>query len=362
MSTQTSAAPFPGGLRSPYPWAGGKSTVASLIWSRLGDVPVFVDPFFGSNAVLLSRPHPPRLETINDKDGFVTNVWRSIQHDPDAVARYADQPVNECDLHARHAWLVGERRDLTERLMGDMDYYDPRIAGLWLWGICCWIGAGWCSGRGPWQAVDGRLVKVATARAAGAGLERKRPHLMHEGKGVHRQVAHLGNHGRGVHVQIPHLGGAGRGVATPGISNLQMWMSALADRLRRVRVCCGEWDRVLGPAGTVHLGTTGVLLDPPYRYEDREKELYAVDMDVWEKVRIWAAEHGADRRLRIVLCGYSDAPETVMPTGWTWHRWQASGGYGNQGHGRGRANAARECIWFSPHCLASVQPSLFEVS
>ena len=26
-------------------------------------------------------------------------------------------------------------------------------------------------------------------------------------------------------------------------------------------------------------------------------------------------------------------------------------GYGSQSNGRGRANAAREVLWFSPHCL-----------
>ena len=32
--------------------------------------------------------------------------------------------------------------------------------------------------------------------------------------------------------------------------------------------------------------------------------------------------------------------------------WKGQGGYGCMGHGgRGRANAARETVWFSPHCL-----------
>ena len=36
-----------GPLRSPYPYFGGKSRVASLIWSRLGDPGNFIEPFFG---------------------------------------------------------------------------------------------------------------------------------------------------------------------------------------------------------------------------------------------------------------------------------------------------------------------------
>lgn len=374
-------------LKSPYPWPGGKSRVADLIWARLGDVPVFVDPFFGSNAVLLCRPHSPRIETINDKDSMVGNVWRAIKHDPDAVAFYAADLISEVDLHARHSWLVRQRPDLTERLMGDMDYYDARIAGLWLWGICCWIGSGWCSGRGPWQSVDGRLVKVP-----GEGIERTRPQLRDEGMGVHR-VSLLPQEGElaGVSRKLPFLGGDGKGTQAGGVarqarrlsgnnginqqtpflagnpgrtwcghgvhterasgSGLQDWMRALSDRLRRVRVCCGDWERVLGPAGTVHIGTTGVLLDPPYKHSDRDDDLYAVDEDVWEAARAWAVEHGSDRRFRIVLCGYSDDPASVMP----------GGGPGTPGKAgavmaaRARAGAERmprgKCCGFRPGAL-----------
>ena len=34
--------------------------------------------------------------------------------------------------------------------------------------------------------------------------------------------------------------------------------------------------------------------------------------------------------------------------GWSVYSWKANGGYGNQGESRGRDNANRERIWFSP--------------
>jgi site-specific DNA-adenine methylase len=40
-------------MMAPFPWFGGKSRAAKLIWSRLGDVPNYVEPFAGSLAVLL---------------------------------------------------------------------------------------------------------------------------------------------------------------------------------------------------------------------------------------------------------------------------------------------------------------------
>lgn len=290
-------------LKAPFPWFGGKSRAASLIWDRLGDVPNYVEPFAGSLAVLLSRPHAPRIETVNDKDGFISNFWRATIADPDAVAEWAEWPVNENDQHARHVWLVGQRGTLTARLEGDPEYYDAKIAGWWVWGICCWIGGGWCSGAGPWMVDDRKLV-------------------------------HLGSAGQGVHRK----------------RDLVSWFQALRDRLLRVRVCCGDWSRVCGPTPTVKQGLTGVVLDPPYAdTADRTADLYATDsLSVAHDVRAWAIANGDNPLLRIVLCGYDG--EHAMPEGWARVSWKAQGGYGSQGQGAGRENAERETLWCSPHC------------
>ena len=136
-------------LKAPFPYFGGKSSIAPEIWSRFGSVRNYVEPFAGSAAMLLARPKPwDGTETINDADGMVSNFWRALQHDPDAVAHHADWPVNEADLTARHIWLVNRRDSLTERLMADPDWFDPKAAGWWVWGMCCWIGGGFCSGKG----------------------------------------------------------------------------------------------------------------------------------------------------------------------------------------------------------------------
>ena len=286
-------------------------------------MPNWVEPFAGSLAVLLSRPHAPQIETVNDKDGFIANFWRAVSADPEQVAYFADWPVNENDQHARHVWLVGQRASLTAKLEGNPEYFDAKIAGWWVWGICCWIGAGWCSGDGPWQTDDeGQLVCTG---ADGDGVERKRVSLANAGRGVHRKRGQID------------------------------WFAALAARLRHVRVCCGDWARVCGPTPTVKQGLTGVLLDPPYGASaGRQDDLYAEDSGtVAEDVRLWAIAQGGDERLRIALCGYDG--EHVMPDTWTKVPWKARGGYGSQGHGRGRENAGRETIWFSQHCR---QPGL----
>jgi DNA adenine methylase len=292
-------------LEAPFPWFGGKSRVADEVWQRFGDVPNYVEPFFGSGAVLLGRPewHTGRIETVNDKDGFVSNFWRAVQHDPEQTAYYADWPVNENDLHARHAWLVKQQDSLVARLEGDPEFYDPKIAGWWVWGICCWIGGGFCSGNGPW-VVDPETRKLV------------------------------------------HLGGAGQGVNRQ--RELLSWFKALAERLRGVRVCSGDWTRVCGPTPTFKNGLTGVFLDPPYQ-QDSRADVYRVEEPVNASVRAWAIENGRNPLLRIALCGYEGEHE--MPEGWEVYCWQANGGYGLQGGGRGRENRKKERTWFSPACL-----------
>jgi DNA adenine methylase len=119
-------------LRAPFTYFGGKMRVVDIVWPRLGNTPNYVEPFCGSLAMLLGRPEVGKIETVNDADGFIANFWRALAADPDNVSHWADWPVNENDLHARHAWLVGQRDALTRRLEGDPDWYDAKIAGWWV--------------------------------------------------------------------------------------------------------------------------------------------------------------------------------------------------------------------------------------
>ncbi len=302
-------------VKAPFPWFGGKARAAALVWERLGNVGNYVEPFAGSLAVLLARPHEPRIETVNDRDCYLANFWRAVHSQPEEVARWADWPVNECDLQARHRWLC-EQTDFRERMLADPDHCDAKIAGWWVWGISQWIGAGWCSrpewiggggGRAPrglnagihlssemgvHRNLDGKAKRPVLNRGARGvcnvedqGRRRRvpespdwqhRPHLSDGGNGVHAKRPHLsGNGSTGVHRKLPLMSRSNqRGAQNSAILE---WMFALADRLRRVRVCCGDWSRVVTPSCTWKLGggqLTGVLLDPPYSHEMRDNRLY----------------------------------------------------------------------------------------
>lgn len=287
-------------MKAPFPWFGGKRTIAPMVWRRFGRPVQFIEPFLGSAAILLAAPATASLEVAGDLNGFVANFWRAISHQPDEVAGWADYPVSHIDLGARHAWLMAQIDRVGDGLRDATWPGDAQVAGWWLWGQCCWIGSGWCE--------PGRKI----------------PHVSDAGMGV--QAAG----------KIPHVSDAGRG-----------WARALAARLKRVRLIHGDWTRCLNH----HYGadSTAVFLDPPYRSFEG---LYGAGarMPVADEVAEWARQHPT---LRVALCGHSG--DYDLP-GWDVVPWERERNtYG------GDSTKDAECVWFSPGCLpaVNVQPSLF---
>lgn len=67
-----------------YP--GSKWSMAEWIISRMPAHHSYLEPFFGSGAVLLQKERS-NIETINDLDGDVINLFEWIQKDPEQLAR-----------------------------------------------------------------------------------------------------------------------------------------------------------------------------------------------------------------------------------------------------------------------------------
>jgi len=295
-------------LAAPFPYFGGKRRAAPIVWPLLGDPSGYVEPFAGSAAVLLARPEfdGRRVETINDADGWLVNCWRSLQLSPDSVASHAFGPVAEIDYHARLAWLQSRRSpDLVSWLEGDPEAHDPKAAGWWLYVTACGIGDAF--GKGPWRVIDGHLR------------------------------------------ELPHLGDAGRG-------QLAAYFGTLRDRLKRVRITCGDWKRVVTPsvvrAGCGGDGSRAIFLDPPYATSG---DLYPeATAGISASVRDWC--ESADTKLKIVLCGYDDEHDALVLRGWTVRQGKAGGG---AGYSKNAANGRRERLWCSPACLSDEADGLF---
>jgi hypothetical protein len=129
------------------------------------------------------------------------------------------------------------------------------------------------------------------------------------------------------------------------------YFGELHDRLRNVRVVCGDWARVC-TNGALHYGKTkGVFLDPPYLGEVRCKDLYRVDdHSIANEVREWCLANGDRSNYRIVLAGYKQEHDELMPDNWRRMAWSGSGGYSSS-LSVGMTNRHNEMLWLSPHCL-----------
>lgn len=290
-------------LKSPFPYFGGKTKVAPDVWQALGQPKHYIEPFCGSCAVLLLRPDwtPDMMETVNDADGHIANVWRSLKWSPDETAEWCDWPVNHADLIARKAELNMNTDILLENLCADSIWHDPKMAGYYIWAASCWIGSGLVCPK-----------------------------------------------------QIPNISGTGKGVHAKGKRpRIYEWFDVLRERLRGVRVVCGDWTRVCGGKWQTNIGICGMFFDPPYSNKaTRMSNLYAVDSEsVAHDVRDWCAERGDNEKMRIVLAGYYEEHEELQSKGWTVKRWKAQGGYASLGDKQGKKNRHREALFFSPHCV-----------
>ena len=339
-------------LKAPFPYFGGKSRVARIIWAALGDdVRHYIEPFAGSAATLLACPDELRVQlrsvVLNDIDCHVANAWRAMRDHADQLADLCDEPLIEAELEARHKHLCSPswRSRFERRVRDEAAFCDPVAAAYWITGMSCWIGGGFAAG--DWHG-------HADPRTRGTGLAApKLPHMT-SGNGTQRLA-----------LRAPRA--------------MHAYFRALQQQLRGTRVLSGDWRRAVGRYTTHLRGPVGVLLDPPYAASaERCESIYRHDdLHVSHHVRDWAIKAGRDRTRRIVLCGYDGEhpPEVFDRRGWTTIAWSAQGGYANQRRNpsptsparpapappgcnarnagnpsNGQLNRHRERLWLSPGC------------
>ena len=137
-------------------------------------------------------------------------------------------------------------------------------------------------------------------------------------------------------------------------------MRQLCERIKRVRITCGSWERVTKPsvtrAGSGGDGSRAVLFDPPYATSG---DLYSASADddgtISKQVREWCLDKSGG--LRVVLCGFDSEHDELLEHGWTVTQGKSGGG---AGYNTDSAAGRRERLWLSPDCLPiEVQADLF---
>lgn len=330
--------------KAPFPWFGSKYEAAEKTWEALGDVRHYIEPFAGSLAILLLRPHTPNRngfhETVNDADGFITNFWRSIKYSPKETAESASWPVSELDKHARSIRLLKWRESKAVlRLAGDPAWHSPKIAGWWVWVACISIGIGNLGQGSWWVDSNGLLRKLSkNSKRSGRGIDKGRPSL--GGK-------------RLINSSLRERGTFSDDKFHPmTMPELIRWFDYLSARLRHVDILNGDWTRVCKRGVIDNLSITqgkgyaGIFLDPPYGDVGRS-DLYGKyeDMTVAAKVRQWCLNNGDNPKYRIVYAGYDVEGKDLEEAGWQVIEWFRKGGL------KRSESQERERLWLSPHCL-----------
>lgn len=72
-------------MKSIIKYPGSKWSIAEWIISFFPDHHSYLEPFFGSGAVLFNKPRS-NIETVNDLDGNVASLFRWIKDDPERLA------------------------------------------------------------------------------------------------------------------------------------------------------------------------------------------------------------------------------------------------------------------------------------
>ena len=301
-------------LRTPVPHHGDRRRWTKQVWDRLGNPDIYLEPCGGSLEILLGRPHPrPGLEVVCDTSGLVSNFWRAMRDDHEALAREADYPTIHQDLTARQKWLMEWSRENRGRLSEDPDYHDVRAAGWWAWGASNWLGPGWC--------ITG---------------EEQRPRVGTEGRSQGIQAQRAGLEGE-----------IGTG------ERLLPWFQALARRLSRVVVLNQDWKAAVAPnllqENRNSSQVVGIFLDPRRRTEDQHgRDPEDTSDETARETWVWARFTG--ERYRI---GYACREGSVEPPR-SWETLEMESD-GIKDPGR---REAREMLIFSPACILP-QPSLF---
>lgn len=74
------------GMQSVLKYPGSKGRVANWIVGHIPPHDFYVEPFFGSGAVLFAKPRS-KAEVVNDLDGNVVNFFRVCRDAPEELAR-----------------------------------------------------------------------------------------------------------------------------------------------------------------------------------------------------------------------------------------------------------------------------------
>ena len=103
-----------------YP--GSKWGIANWIISFFPEHHTYLEPYFGSGAVLFNKK-PSAIETVNDLDGDVCNLFRCIKEDSNIRQALIDR-FGVVGVKKNPGWFYGFKADIWSAYAVGVTYYD----------------------------------------------------------------------------------------------------------------------------------------------------------------------------------------------------------------------------------------------
>jgi DNA adenine methylase len=142
-------------------WPGGKWMLADWILENLPPHDCYVEPYFGSGAVFFTK-EPAKYETINDLDGQVVNLFRTIrehaeelawlvEHTPWSRDEYEDacRPPTGNAIQDAHAFIVRTHQAFSATTARKTGWRNDTAAGR---NVAC---------PATWRKVPERILAVS---------------------------------------------------------------------------------------------------------------------------------------------------------------------------------------------------------
>ena len=111
--------------RSIIKYPGAKWSLAHWIISHFPEHHSYLEPFFGSGAVLFTKARS-HIETVNDRDGDVVNLFSWIKNDPERLARAIYWTPYARDVYEK-AWEAQHTE--TDSFQRAVDFYVRMMMG-----------------------------------------------------------------------------------------------------------------------------------------------------------------------------------------------------------------------------------------
>jgi DNA adenine methylase len=134
--------------------------MADWIISHFSPHQIYLEPFFGGGNVLINK-RPSYLETVNDLDGNVVNLFRVIREQPEELARLVEfTPFSREEFYSSHEKTGVPLEDARRFLAQVWQGFSGRTSHLSGWShFRCVVKGGDLAAR--FAAVPERILEVA---------------------------------------------------------------------------------------------------------------------------------------------------------------------------------------------------------